>query len=275
MTDPPTDNWADWWTNVAAYSKQLRKSKAVNVNTEALREGAKRLVQDYFRNVRPSLDELAIPDDSLDTLDSLSQRLLNLANGRNSKAAYQSVIRDLRKVRPKVEFERELLIGKQGSMPRAGQHGGSDLENAILKTLRQMIPSAALSYEQAARDLHDEQRISSRGTAAELRETLREVLDHLAPDADVLKSNGFKLEKDRKRPTMKQKVKFILRSRGLGSTAVASPSAAVERVVAGTENLTRSVYDRGSVATHVSTSRREVRQIKLYVDGILAELLEI
>ena len=39
--------------------------------------------------------------------------------------------------------------------------------------------------------------------------------------------------------------------------------------------LARSVYDRGSVATHVAASRAEVKQLKLYVEGVLAELLAI
>ena len=47
----------------------------------------------------------------------------------------------------------------------------------------------------------DQTRISYRGTAAELREVLRELLDHLAPDADVLKS-GIRLEAGQTTPTM-------------------------------------------------------------------------
>ena len=39
--------------------------------------------------------------------------------------------------------------------------------------------------------------------------------------------------------------------------------------------MARSLYDRGSLATHVVTTRKEVRQLKLYVDALLAELLEI
>ena len=56
-------------------------------------------------------------------------------------------------------------------------------------------------------------RISYKGTIAELREILREVLDYLAPDKEVIATPGFKLEKDRFTPTMKQRVRHVLRSR--------------------------------------------------------------
>jgi len=74
---------------------------------------------------------------------------------------------------------------------------------------------------------------------------------------------------------MKQKARFILKSRGMGKTARASPEAALERIEDGSASLARSVYDRGSLATHVAMSQKEVRQLKLYVEGVLAELLEI
>jgi hypothetical protein len=47
-----------------------------------------------------------------------------------------------------------------------------------LATLDKVVPTTALSSRQAPQDLGDQQRVSYRGTAAELRE----VLDHLASD---------------------------------------------------------------------------------------------
>src|SRR6266853_172856 len=51
-----------------------------------------------------------------------------------------------------------------------------------LATLDKVVPTTALSSRQAPQDLGDQQRVSYRGTAAELREVLRELLDHLASD---------------------------------------------------------------------------------------------
>ncbi|MEO7725569.1 MAG: hypothetical protein ABIU29_12950 [Chthoniobacterales bacterium] len=109
----------------------------------------------------------------------------------------------------------------------------------------------------------------------ELREALRELLDHQAPDPDVEAQAGFKFEKDQKQPTMKQKVRFILRARGLPATAVEAPEGAVALIDEMIGKLTRSTYGRSSISAHVSTARSEVRQMKMYVDSVLAELLEI
>ena len=55
--------------------------------------------------------------------------------------------------------------------------------------------------------------MSYRGTANEIRETLRETLSYLAPDSEVEKQKNFKLEKGHNKPTQKQKVHFILKQR--------------------------------------------------------------
>src|SRR5215813_4953230 len=55
--------------------------------------------------------------------------------------------------------------------------------------------------------------------------------DHLAPNDAVVGGPGFKLEKDAATgPTMKQKVRHILRKRGIGKTAMQSPEAATQAV---------------------------------------------
>ncbi len=147
------------------------------------------------------------------------------------------------------------------------------MENIIYETLLQIIPTAALSYKQALVDLADKNRISYRGVANELRETLRETLDHLAPDKVVTSQPNFKFEKDRTKPTMKQKVRYILKARELSENYLKPPEEAVEIVEELIASFTRSVYERSSISTHVTTKRSEVLQIKKYVDAVLAELL--
>ena len=146
-------------------------------------------------------------------------------------------------------------------------------EAAILATLDQIVPSTALSYQQVLQDLTDARRVSYRGTAAELREVLRELLDHLAPDHEVLKT--VKLEKDQRGPTMKQKAIFIMKARGIGETTRKTSAYAVGAVEESVGSLARSVYNRGSVSTHVNTTRNEVLTLKAYADAILADLLQI
>jgi hypothetical protein len=86
---------------------------------------------------------------------------------------------------------------------------------------------------------------------------------------------GYKLEPDAKRPTMKQKVRYILRKRGFGSGQLAASESAVEGVEGIVGGLVRSVYTRSSVSTHTATERSEVNRIHAWVRLVLCELLEL
>jgi predicted pPIWI-associating nuclease len=149
------------------------------------------------------------------------------------------------------------------------------MESGLVQALEAVLPSAAASYRQAVFDLRDLSRESMRGTAVELREALREVLDHLAPDDDVMKMAGFKLEPEWKRPTMRQKARFVLQSRRLPETAARAPEDAAAVVDGLVAALVRSVYQSGSLTTHVASARADVEKLKMYVDTVLAELLDI
>lgn len=74
---------------------------------------------------------------------------------------------------------------------------------------------------------------------------------------------------------MKQKVRYILKSRGKNKTVSEAPEKAVEIVEEMVGALARSVYSRSSLSTHVGTTKQEVQQVKAYVDVVLGELLEI
>jgi hypothetical protein len=137
-----------------------------------------------------------------------------------------------------------------------------------------ILPSAAISYQQVIADISNS-RVSYKGSIAELREVLREVLDYLAPDVDVLTVPGFKLEKDRSGPTMKQKVRFILKNRKKTASAIDAPENAAALVDEGIAKLARATYDRGSLSAHTTASREEAMSIKRYLDSVLCELLEI
>src|SRR5262249_27062872 len=130
-------------------------------------------------------------------------------------------------------------------------------------------------YEQALRDLMGPERLSWRGPATDLRESLREVLDHLAPDKEVKAQSGFKLEKDQPVPTMKQKVRFLLTRRGHSKSTPETPEVAVQAVEDGVGSFVRSLYTRSSVSTHTPTKRSEVLRIHGYARAALCELLEV
>ena len=83
--------------------------------------------------------------------------------------------------------------------PKAEVVAHTEEDDQTIKKLEALVPSAALSYKQAVLDLNDDSRVSFRGPALELREALREILDHLAPDDEVTAAPGYVQEKDRGR----------------------------------------------------------------------------
>jgi hypothetical protein len=269
---PATEAWASWWTELDALAVLLKLRKGNLVSTQQTREQAKAAAQYYFRAVRPHLIDLAIDATRVEQFDWISTYLLRLASTVSRKSTYSVRLRELKALRG--EIETAIEIGAAGGAIPSSTRVTTASEAAILATLKQIVPSTALSYRQVLQDIAEPQRVSYRGTAAELREVLRELLDHLAPDEAVLKT-GVKLEKDQKRPTMKQKTTFILKARGVGESTRKPAEEAVETVQESVSALARSVYTRGSVSTHVVTSRQEVLTLKGYADAVLADLLQI
>jgi hypothetical protein len=147
---------------------------------------------------------------------------------------------------------------------------GEDEE--IIRKLDALVPSAALSFRQSVLDLNDDQRVSFRGPALELREALREVLHFLAPDSEVMAVEGYVQEKERDGPTTRQRVRFIMKKNGKQSSSGPPEQAALafELSIAG---LTRDVQTRTSELTHVAGERKTVLQLHRYVVVVLHEIL--
>lgn len=273
MAGPADDSWAGFTKEFQTFGEHVYKYKAFNINAAALRADGRKVVQRYFREVRPDLEKLGMTPETLVGVDAPMQELLTLAARQNSKGSYIAQIRVLRKLLPKIETEREYLVGKTST---AGARAfTTKFEVDLHATLERLAPTAANSYLQAAQDLSDSARVSFRGPAADLREAVREVLDHLAPDEDVKKAPGFTPEKGRTEPTMKQKARFILKARETPEGARSSTEAAVQRVEDTTAAVARSVYERGSLSAHVTTTREEVTQLKRYVETVLGDLLQV
>jgi hypothetical protein len=273
VTDP--SEWSDLIAQLDELRRQVNSRTAATVGRQATRDQAKAVVQQYFRLSRPYLTHLSFNDEELAPLDEQIQELLRLANGVSQKAAYSKTIRTARRLLDQIEVSREMRLGLAAAAPSTPNAQPSNVERAIIDTLSGLeLPGASQGYQQALRDMEDENRVSYRGVAAELRETVREVLDRLAPDADM-KQAGIQVEKGQSGFTQKQKVRYILRSRGIPENARKVPEDSVLLIEELTASVTRSVYVRGSISTHVASPLEEVRQLKLYVDGVLGELLAI
>lgn len=246
----------------------VRSGKTKQVQSQAIRGKAKALVLEYFDSARPGLVG-ALGEPTVTALDNAMHDLLDLAQKSPLRSVYTRVLKALRTELIAVE-KACITCSIEGPTGTLGPR-----EEAIFQTLQEVLPSAALSYRQACDDIVQSERLSYRGTATELREALRETLDHLAPDKDVTEQPNFKLETDQRQPTMKQKVRFVLRSRGTAKSQADTSEAAVQVVQDSVGALARSVYTRSSVSTHTPTTRDEVRRVKECVDLVLRELLEL
>ncbi len=270
-----SDPWTRFWDGVQELRVALNRSTAVNVNASHLRTSAQSSVQTYFRELRPELATLVEDPAVLNDLDDHLQALLRLSQGANLRTSYVRVVREIVRKQAVMSGLREIGIGATAAKRLVHARGMTDTESRVHTTIDRMLPATARSYQQAIADLSDPGRVSFRGTAVELRETLREVLDHLAPDAAVESDVGFEFEKDRRAPTMRQKASFVLRSRGLSQASRKGPQDAVALVEGLTASLVRSAYERGSGATHSAPDRGSVQRLKMWIETVLSELLEV
>jgi len=250
----------------------LNRARAKQVQAQSIINSSKDFINQYFNDTRPVFHSNGLDNESLGGLDNWMQQLLTLTQKSSLKSKYNHTVKSIDQELNGVEIALVTATTEPQTLSTIKLDGK---EQRIATTLEGLVKSARLSYEQACLDLRDDTRCSYRGAAAELREALREVLDYLAPDKKVISQENFKLEKDHNEPTMKQKVQYILKSRGKNKSQTESPGNAVDLVEERVGALARSVYNRSSVSTHISTSKQEVRQIKAYVDVVLGELLEI
>lgn len=255
---------------VETLQRDLTRLKAKHVNSETGKVAIRTLVDDYFRSIRPSIAIYPALRGELEAVDNCLQEVLLLSHRRTPVGAYKRLLSNCKA--SLISLESQSLMQAQ---PESVVSQSNSVDANIVETLCRLLPSAAASYEQALHDLEDTQRKSYRGPATDLREALRETLDHLAPDEPLMKQSGFKLEPNATGPTMKQKARYILASRGLSRTLSETPERAVDAVEEAVGAFVRSVYTRSNLSTHTPTDRNEVLRIRDWVRVVMCELLEI
>jgi Predicted pPIWI-associating nuclease len=254
--------------HIATLSRAANSGRSKNLPVSAVQPVARAIAITYFESIRPDLDAVKNRAGLVEEIDFVVQQILQLASSAREKQAYTGQLNELRSYLLEATID---LMKSRGTARLVL----SQTERAILDTLAALLPSCAASYEQALRDIAQGARVSWRGTATELRETLREVMDHFAPDDKVSGAPGFQLEDRQSRPTQKQKVRYILKARRSSSTAVSVAEASLNTVEEAVALLARSTYQRGSASTHVGSTGKEIKSLKRYVDALLAELLEV
>lgn len=256
----------DFIKEATAILSSIKKQKAKQVSSVVIKRRVKKFVFDYFQNLRPSLLTNA------SELDGAMQGLMVIRSKNSSVAVYNFELKNVRRFLEKAELENEIARAEVRDINVS--RGEDLLGKVIIETLEGVKPSAALSYRQALDDIKVD-RFSYRGTAVELRETLREVLDHLATDENLAEA-GIKIEKDQNGYIMRQKVRYILKNRGVSTGSEETLEDAAAIVDDSIAKLIRATYGRGSVSTHTpGAERREILLLKKYLDIALCELLEI
>lgn len=243
-------------------SKQVSQKDVIGLS--------RNIVDYYFIHTREFVLNGGVDSSLVAGLDKEMQTLLGSTHKRTTLILYKKNVNKIRSTL--VEMEKLALL-RAGSDYNPNAIGADD--QVIIDTLTKVAPSAALSYQQALIDMQSESRLSWRGPATDFREALRECLDHLAPDNDVESQSGFKLQPNTSRPTMKQKVKFILKKRKLKNTVIETTENSVDLIEEIFGSFTRSVYARASISTHTHTARSEVNRIHDLVRFIFREILSV
>lgn len=150
------------------------------------------------------------------------------------------------------------------------------VENDIYKKLAELLPTLAHTYAQVKIDLDNQDRLSWVGTAHGIREVLRGILDHLAPDNIVKEQEWYKQETKTTKPTHRQKVKYILQEQDAGSNKkkVYSKIDELDKLLEGfISGLVRDTYSRASDASHRFKEKKEVERILRYFEAFAHDLL--
>jgi hypothetical protein len=132
----------------------------------------------------------------------------------------------------------------------------------------------ASKYDQVKLDVETTDRLSWSGSAHEIREVLRGLLETLAPKEAVATEPWHVQDESTSGPTPKQRIRYILRTRGSGSKEqkVAEQVDVMEDKIG---DLVRATYTRASDAAHRTKDRREVRRIVRYFEAFAHDLLDL
>lgn len=253
----------------------LRQSKAKFVSAKKERNHVRSVVQAWFGQYRPAFLVLLADERLLSPIDEGLQQMLKLVSASSSRHTYKRLCGYVQR-----HFSENLLVPlSRAYWSRVPQRALTGRDPGVARRLLNLDSALADSYEQVAEDLSDQRSKTYRGTAAELREVLRGVLERLAPDEQVKNADWYKEarrsgERKEQNPTLSERTKFILRQRNKGSSAAIEAAESYMRSVEERlGHVVRVAYGLASKATHVSAERAEVAQQLRYVNALLAELL--
>ncbi len=156
--------------------------------------------------------------------------------------------------------------------PRVNKDAHYYYNRDIELLIRNISPRVADSYVQVASDLASDDRLTWMGTAHEIREMLRGILDTLAPVEVVKASTWYKQTPDTSGPTQKQRVRYISEQKKAGSAEkkLTDDLGVIEEKV---ESFARDMYGRSSDAAHRSKDKTEAFKLLKYFEAFAFDML--
>lgn len=266
----------DFLNTLQGLSRRFSGRDKTRTNTED-RNLAKATVESWFRSYRGLIVDLFGEIDEVRQIDQELQNVLRLSLSANRCSSYKAPIRRACDV-----LQNQILVNlKIAEWRRTATSGFIDENRELMGRLRLFGPQFELSYRQILTDLADQSRITHRGTANELRELFREILNKLAPDKEVEKQEWFKAkraslkdEREKNRsPTRAERVRYIMRDRD--SSAAEVTEEAAFQIDERLEKLVTAIYDRANDAAHTSKQREEIGRLLRYFHAVLFELLPL
>jgi hypothetical protein len=267
-------NPTDFLDKLDRLISNISRNKCKTLRTTNARNRLRSFVGAWFGVYRPSFITLIAEEKSFLAIDELNQKLLRLASENSSCRICKEVCVSIKKI-----FCDALLVPlSRAYWSHAPESAPAGKDQEVGKKLKSLDDDLAESYEQVVEDLMQMNRRTYRGTAAELREVLRGVLDRLAPDSEVKSADWFKQAKQKgtrkdEKPTMSEKTKFIMRKHGSGSAATEAAESYMSSVEERLGHVVRATYRRASNSTHSGAEREEILQQLRYANALLAELL--
>ncbi|OGF57082.1 MAG: hypothetical protein A2Z21_05015 [Candidatus Fraserbacteria bacterium RBG_16_55_9] len=252
---------------------QLERSSAPKPS-EAERKSIISLIGAWFSQLKPAFAAMLGDDSQLTPIDGLMDVFNKLIAGNRARSSLVRQVKAIRRL-----FTDSLLNGltrAYWNLVAASSPAGYD--EVVARRLKQLDATLGESYEQATLDLADSGRSTYRGAASELREVLTGVLHNLAPNEKVEATDWYREarksgERKEAHPTRAERTRYILRSRGLGSSSTGEAEAHTKLVEDRLEAVVNANYKRGAAGTHGGSERTEVLASLQYLNALLRELL--
>lgn len=247
---------------------RLRQSKGETVSLQEIRTLSKSVTNLWFHDVAPLAKLTTDNEVALKSIDGFMDQLISHTLKPTKKKTYLATINSAVKT-----YEKEVFVELHKRVGAVLAGGTSIANNSITEALAKISESLVAGYQQVLKDLANESRISWRGTANEIREVLRELLEVLAPDETVIKMSWYKQEPNTQGPTQAQRARYALEQRAVQSHRASATQETINLVEESVTKLLRKTYQRANNAAHTRQDKDEVKRILSYFDLLAKDLL--